>query len=1092
MYKIYTRKNGVLYEYARKILLIMRITAILLFMTMMQVSASTYGQRITINKRNASLEAVFKEIRKQSGYDFLFNRELLKEASPVNIRLTNASLEEVLKSCLSGQALEYVIGNHSVIIRAKEKGLLDRVRGFLQIAVIKGKVLNESGIPLAGATIKIIGTNLSVNTNADGEFIISGNTGMTKLSISFLGYETRIINAQGDLGNIVLQVVTAELQEVKISKGYYETTQKLNTGSVVKVTAEEIARQPLANPLQTLEGLVPGMFIRQSSGMAGSATGVIIRGRNSLNPGSSTIPFYVVDGVPFNGAPLDQQIGAGAALIGGQANGSTDPFSMINPQDIESITILKDADATAIYGSRGANGVVLITTKKGLKGKSTLNLNVSRGFGKVTNMMERVSTAQHQAIRRQAFINDGRTPTAALLPDLVLWDPSNQTDYQKMVIGNTAEVTEATGSFSGGNETTTFLFSGTYRDEGSVIMGDYAYKRGSVNMKVNHTSEDGKLKVDFSTNYALGKNNMPASDLTTLALQLPSHYPTYNADGSLYWFSSLSNPVGVLKRRYDVDNSNLFINGGLSYAILHNLNFKLRVGHNSITQDQRQLYPASSSNPVFNNVSSGLYASNNTKSYIAEPQIDYHTKIWKGKLNAILGGSWQHTLSKMPYFVQASGFSSEGLMDSYASAGTLTNRTMGSEYKYVSLFGILNYNISDKYILNGTFRRDGSSRFGPNRKFGNFGSVGAAWILSEERFIKDLNIFSLAKIRGSYGITGSDQTDNYTYMDTYSSTFAPYNSNAGLISTRVANPSFSWEENRKMEVATELGFFNDRLNLNVSYYRNRSSNMIGSVPLAPQTGFGSYIANVNGLVQNSGVELELRGTPLKTNELTWNVFFNITKAKNKLLKFPTGLASNYNTNYIEGEPLNLIRVYELTGFEDGAAQFKDRNNDGRISGGLLNDQIVAGTTDPNFYGGLSNSFRYKNLQLDVLVNFVKQKGTAVTSLPGLLGSTTADILDSQFKPTSLASSASYTSYNNYYLSSDARIVDASFIRLRNVSVSYNLPERFTKTIKVKNARIYGLGQNLATITPYKGFDPETQGITLPPLKMFTLGIQCSF
>jgi len=1092
MYKIYTRKNGVLYEYARKILLIMRVAAILLFMTIMQVSASTYGQRITIHKRNASLEEVFKEIRKQSGYDFLFNRELLKEAPPVNIRVTNASLEEVLKSCLSGQPLEYVIGNKSVTIKAKEKGLLDKVRGFLQIAVIKGRVVNESGVPLAGATIKIVGTNLSVNADVNGEFVISGNNGITKLSISFLGYETKIINAEGNLGDIVLQITVADLEEVKISKGYYETTKKLNTGSVVTVTAEEIGRQPLANPLQSLEGLVPGMFIKQSSGMAGSATGVIIRGRNSLNSSSSTRPFYVVDGVPFNGAPLDQQIGSGQAVIGGQPNGNTDPFIMINPQDIESITILKDADATAIYGSRGANGVVLITTKKGVKGKSNLNLNVSRGFGTVTNRMDQVSTAQQMAIRQQAFINDGRTPSAALSPDLVLWDPANQTDYQKMIIGNTADVTEATGSFSGGNETTTFLFSGTYRDEGSVILGDYSYKRGSVNMKVNHTSEDGKLKVDFSTNYALSKNNMPASDLTTLALQLPSHLPTYNADGSLYWFSATSNPIGVLKRRHDVDNTNLFINAGLSYAILQNLNFKVRVGHNSVTQDQRQLYPASASNPIFNNVSSGLYASNNTKSYIAEPQMDYNTKIWKGKLSATAGGSWQHTISKMPYFVQASGFSSEQLMDSYASAGTLSNRTMGSEYKYVSLFGIINYNISDKYVLNGTFRRDGSSRFGPSRKFGNFGSVGAAWILSEESFIKDLNIFSLAKLRGSYGITGSDQTDNYTYMDTYSSTYVPYNSNAGLISTRVANPSFSWEENRKAEVAAELGFFNDRLNLNVAYYRNRSSNMIGSVSLAPQTGFGSYIANVNGLVQNSGIEVELRGTPVKTTDLTWNVFFNITKAKNKLLKFPTGLASNYNATFIEGEPLNLIRVYELTGFVDGAAQFNDRNNDGRISSGLLNDQIVVGTTDPNFYGGLSNSFRYKHLQLDVLLNFVKQKGTSVTSLPGLLGSTTSDILDSQFKPTAVASSASYTSYNNYYIYSDDKIVDASFIRLKNVSLSYNLPERFTKTIKVKNARIYALGQNLATITSYKGFDPETQGIMLPPLKMVTLGIQCSF
>lgn len=1091
MYKIYT-KNGVLEKYAHKILLVMRLTTIILLVTIMQVSAASFAQNITLNRTNASLESVLKDMRKQSGYDFLFDRNLLKNTTPVNLKVTNISLEEALKLCLRGQSLSYLIDNRSVIITEKEKTLLSKVKDLLALPIdFRGKVVDELENPLPGATIKVVKSNKTATTNANGEFIIAGVDDASMVTVTFVGYQPRTLKVTSEFSKITLLTTVSQLREVIINKGYYQTIEKLNTGSVSKVTSEEISRQPLTNPIQTLEGLVPGMFIQQTSGMAGSATNVIIRGRNSLNPTSITRPLYVIDGITFNGGSIDQQVGAGQTTIGAQPNGSTDPLNMISPNDIESITVLKDADATSLYGSRGANGVVLITTKTGVKGKSVLNLNVYRGAGKITNTLPIISNEQYRAIRTQAFANDNRTITAAIAPDLLVWDQNTNTDYQKELIGNTSDVTEATASLSGGNETTTFLLSGTFHDEGAVMKGDFFYRRGSVNMKLNHKSADGKLKLDFNTNYAGADNRMPASDFTVTSLQYPGNYPTYNPDGSFYWFSTIDNPEAMLLRYYKTESNNLLLSSNIGYSILPGLNVKVRIGHNISKQDQRQIYPGSSSNPAFNNPSSGLYSSNNSKTYIAEPQIDYSAHVWGGSLNTTIGGTWQHTKANMPYFLSASNFPSETLLDNFSTAGTISAvRTMSSEYKYISAFGILNYNIANKYVLNATYRRDGSSRFGDNRKFGNFGSVGAAWILSEEPFIKNLKLFSFAKIRGSYGVTGNDQTDNYTYLDTYTATTA-YGSFSGFRPTRVANPEYQWETNNKAELAAELGFLKDRLNINAAYYRHISENMIATSPLAAQTGFSSFITNLDGKVQNAGVEIELRGTPVKTANITWNAGFNISTPRNKLLQYPTGLAASYS-NYVEGMPLNLIRVYKFSGFEDGIAQFADLNNDGAITGGLTNDQYAYGTTDPKYYGGFNSNFSYKNFRVDILLNFVKQLGYAVTSFPGLIRSVTADVADSPFKPSSLSSSASYVSYNSYYINSDARVTDASYLRMRNLSVSYNLPPKLAHALKTRNISLYLRGQNLFTITSYKGLDPETQGTTLPPIKMFTAGLQCSF
>lgn len=1091
MYIFYQTKLRDEFTFLRRIMLIMRLTTIILITAIIQVSASSYAQKVTLNERNIKLTDLFNKIRVQTGMDFLFSESTLKGYGRVSIQADRQEINVVMKRILDGLPFEYRIENNAVIISRVKQSFIQDILSPFKVIDVSGRVTDEKGQPLAGANVMVKGRNLAVKTDADGNFTLIGLAPNAVVIVSYVGYKVLEIKVSGSPLNIVMEADETALQEVRINKGYYSTTEKLNTGSSVQISAAQLERQPISNPIQALQGLVPGMQIRQSSGMAGAATTVLIRGRNSINSG--LIPLYVIDGIPYNGVPVDQQVGTGATILGGQPNGSTDPLSNINPNDIETITVLKDADATAIYGSRGANGVVLITTKRAGKGRPTLSLNYTTGLSEVVNQRGLLSSEDYLALRRRAFVNDNRTPTAALAPDLVLWDQSANTNYQDMLIGNTADQHDASASLAMASEYSSLLFSANYRNESSVLFGGGKYQKGGFNIRANQVSADGRLKMDLGANLSLTTNNMLGSDFANAALSIPANYPLYDPAGKLYWITNFNNPVATSRQSTINKGNTLLLSGNISYKILDNLIIKTNLGYTSISQDLTGKAPASTLSPLSTvPVSSGIYSSTNGKVYIAEPQLDYSTKIWKGKLNATLGGAWQQSLNNQPYFISANTFASESLLDSYTNAANFTTvRSLNSEYRYISGFGLVNYNLMDKYIINAVIRRDGSSRFGPGKKYGNFGSVGLAWNFVDEQFIKNLNVFSFGKLRGSYGVTGNDQVENYSFMDTYTTTSSSYGGNPGFYPTRVANPDFNWESNKKVEIALELGFFKDRIRLSSAFYRNRSSNMVvRNTPLPAQTGFSNYVTNLDALVQNQGVEFDLHATPVK-GEFTWDLSFNISISRNKLLSLPSELLTLYANTYQVGSSLNSYLTLRNTGFVDGVAQFEDRNGDGFIATGLTNDAYVAGNRDPKYYGGFTSAFSYKGLRLDLFINFTKQTGIEQIGFPGLLGNQLDNLSDSQFKPSALTSSASYISYLNY-ISSDAVLTDASFIRLRNVSLSYALPTKWINTIRAKRAQVFLRGQNLFTITNYKGLDPETQTAVLPPLKMFVAGIQCSF
>ncbi len=1084
----------------------MKLTGIILLSALMQVSAAVYSQQVTLNQKGASLHHLLKEISKQTGYTLLFSDEIVDKGTPVTINMRAAPMVKVLDAIFANQQISYSIDDKTILIEEKKKTIFEKILSSFAAIDASGKVLNEQGIPIIGATVQEKNVNRITITDAQGNFTLKNVDEKAIIVVSVVGYETIERPARSAMGEIKMKMSISNLDAVQVI-GYGTTTKRLNTGSVKTITADDIQHAQQISPIQALEGMVPGLFIQQSNGNPGAISKVMLRGTNSITSG--TTPLYIVDGVPFDGLPTDR-VGGGGTFMANVANGNTDPLNAINTADIESVDVLKDADATSIYGSRGANGVIIITTKKPKSGKMQAEGKVYSGASKITRMLTLLNTAEYIALRKQAFANDNITPTTANAPDLTQWSQTNDTDYQEYLIGNTAHSTDANVSLSQGNALNGFLLSGAYHHETTVLPTDFGYNRGSMHGRGYLSSPNGRLKVDFSTLYSADKNELPGGDFTSPATTFPGNYPLYNENGTLYFNSNIANnPLAYLRRNYSTEVQHLTLNGNIGYKVLDNLNLKINTGTDNISQKSTLLSPQSAQNPATATSanSAAQYTSSVTTTYYVEPQVDYSRQISNGKLAATLGGTYQYRKFDQPYFLVANTYASDALIGNLGAAANILARTAYTYlYKYASVFGRLNYNWNNKYILSGTFRRDGSSKFGPGKQFGNFASIGAAWLFTEESLLKDVKWLSFGKLRGSYGTVGNDQIRAFGYLDSYRVGTLAYGTSAVITPSGIANPDFSWETTKKLEVAIELGFLDNNLSVNTNWFQNRSNNLLANFPLSGQTGFTSYTANLDAVVQNSGLEMDVKAVAFNKRDFKWNVGFNISGSRNKLVAFPGLARTTYAGTYVIGKSLNIMSLYNLTGFVNGIAQIEDVNKDGRFSAGQNNvgDYVVAGTTDPKFYGGLSNNLKYKNFQLDVFINFTKQLGYAPTPFPGLVGNQPKDVLNSQFKPSTLATSASYTSYANYFVNSNGKVQDASYVRLRNITFSYNLPQNWLKAMKASSLRVFVTGQNLLTLTKYDGFDPETQAITqvglpgtlptqvAPPLKSLTAGIQFSF
>jgi TonB-linked SusC/RagA family outer membrane protein len=963
----------------------------------------------------------------------------------------------------------------------------------MQAIRVRGIVKNTQGDVMPGVNVLVKGTTIGTSSDANGEFSLEVNGENDVLVFSFIGYKVfeMRVGAQTEISVSLAEDATS-LDAVEIrSTGYWSDTKARSIGNIAKISSEDIERQPVTSPLMSLQGRMAGVDIQPTAGMPGSAVKIQIRGQNSLRL-DGNYPLYVIDGIPVDSHPLEP---AANSLLG-----AFDPLSTINPANIESIQVLKDADATSIYGSRGANGVILITTKQaGKSGKTSVEVSCYRGVGRVSKFLDMMNTQQYLAVRREAFRNDGIEPPSYEY-DLTTWDTTRYTDWQKTLIGGTADISDVQTGISGGNANTSFRLGGGYHKETLVFPGDFGYRRLAGSFNMNHLSPSQKLRLSLAINYGSEKNKLfDDTYMMRNALTLQPNAPAlYMDDGELNWENStFQNPLATTRNVHNANTDNLLTNVDVIYNIIRGLDLKVNAGYTTLNGIESVILPLAAINPEYVRYYTGAMreGTNTRKTWIVEPQMNYNAHIGGSELNVVVGGTWQEgrLASKM---VEYSGYESDALIGTLGNARINIVRDENNEYKYIAMYARMGYNWKERYFINLTGRRDGSSRYSPENQFGNFGSVGAAWIFTEEPFLNRLKPFlNFGKLRSSYGSTGSDQIGDYKYIGTYMAT-GKYQGAASLYPTGLYNPDYQWEVTHKFEAAIETKFWNSRVSLEAAYYQNRSSNQLINIALPYATGFGFYFGNFNPLIENRGWEFNLSTENIRSENFRWTTNINLTRPRNELVSFPGLEKSAYRSDYVVGKPITITKLYTYQGInpETGRYEVADENNDGLFD---FRDRQYVHNFGRQYYGGMNNTITFRNFELSFLLQYANQTArTYLGQTPGNSYNQQVGLLDRWRQPGDVTKYQLYTAqgyglavdrfYN--YSDSNAAIEDASFFRLKTLTFAYTVPVASLRRTKLSMAKVYMQGQNLFTITDYYGLDPET-GAMLPPLQVFTLGVQ---
>lgn len=967
-----------------------------------------------------------------------------------------------------------------------------------QMRTITGTV-TENNQPVKGVSVFQEGKEEVAVTNAAGVYRVQVSGENPVIIYRHPDYPERKITLGSRITVNISLGKEKEIEEVVLNAGYYKVKNKERTGSIAKISSKDIENQPVTNVLASAQGRMSGVSITQNSGTPGGGFDIQIRGKNSIRREGNE-PLYIIDGVPQ--ASETPSLYSNRILPWSSIN----PLNAINPNDIESFEILKDADATAIYGSRGANGVIIVTTKRGKKGRSELKLNTSYSLSRITRPMELMNTEQYISMRKQGFQNDS-VPYPATMYDINgTWDQSRYTDWQKELIGKTADAYAVQLSLSGGSETTSYNISYGHNEQSTVLPADFRYRTDNVNANFSYFTPDRRLEFNFVNTFSFQKNNVQNDDLTLKSITLSPNAPAlYNTSGNINWENgTFTNPVASFLSEYI--NKTAFFNNGLnvSYKLFPFLSVKMNAGISYQNFEERSLKPHTINNPALGQTSLNSTSSKNNQvnfSYILEPQVVGTYQFGNHQFEALVGTTLQKTQSDQGA-ITGRGFESNALIDNIGAASVKTiSDQVRSEYNYTAVFARFNYQLKKRYILNLTGRRDGSSRFGPNNRFGNFGAVGGAWLFSEENFLKDSKWLSFGKIRGSIGTTGNDKIGDYQYLNTYIISSNIYNGQTGLNPARLYNPNFSWEKTVKKEVALELGFWKGRFNFSGAYYENTSSNQLVGIPLPATTGFSSIQSNLPAKIRNTGWEFDTSIQVLRSGKFKYDTSFNLSIPRNTLVEFPNLEGSTYSNQYVIGYPTTIARVYQYEGIDPatGLYKFKDFNGDGKINS--PDDNKAVEKLGVRMFGGWSSQFRFGQWSASFLWQFVKQRNWNYNRqmlMPGTLSNQPFEVLDawspSNPEGTYMQYSAGYNpqklSLHGFFQNSTAAVSDASYIRLKNVQVNYRIP---VDRMGIKEAMVYFQGQNLLTITNYFGMDPEFFLVGyLPPLKTYSLGFQVTF
>jgi TonB-linked SusC/RagA family outer membrane protein len=974
-----------------------------------------------------------------------------------------------------------------------------------QSQTLSGKVTSDDdGLPLIGVTVAVKGTTVGALTNVDGVFQLKVPANAT-LTFKYIGYATKEV-AVGNATklNVMLSAVSNALSEVVVT-GYGSQNRKTITSAITSVKAEDIANIPASSTDQLLQGRASGVQVSSNSGTPGGGVAVRIRGTSSIN--ASSEPLYVIDGIPIQSSNLSQ------LSIGG---GITNPMADINPADIESMEVLKDASATAIYGARAANGVVLITTKRGANRKAKINLGFYYGKQKATKLPGVVDGPTYESLTNEAKSNDYSASHNGSLTGFVApyANPAgaisnNWSDY----IFRSGAIRNTDLSISGGSEKVQYLISGNnFLQQGIIKNADFQRSTGRVNLDFNPITG---LKLGTSMLYSNNsRGRLRNDDNISGGLEGAFFYPpdkgVYNPDGSYYKISTFENPVTAINESKISMLTNRFL-GSIygEYEFLAGLRLRSSFSLDYSNADE-QVYDNSKTNSGSAVNGSAQALSTNNTNWIQENVLSYQFRVNKNSFNALIGTSLQESKTNA-ISATGTGFPSDSFTQIIAAAVHNSSSTSTS-YGIGSVFGRINYDYARKYLLTVNVRRDGSSRFGIANRWGTFPSVGLGWLVSQEDFMKNMPSVSTLKLRGSYGITGNQSGINdFQAYGLWSG--GAYTSTPGIAPTQLANTNLKWETTKQTDIGLDLGLFKNRVNLTVDYYYKKTQDLLLSVSIPRTTGFDNLVQNY-GELENRGIELGISADVLnKENGLKWNLNFNISHNKNKILK----LAAPFNVynrdiyRYQEGGEMYSFYLNPQTGVnpQTGAIIFQDVNGDGKFD--VNNDRKIVGTANPKFFGGFTNNFNYKGFDLMFFLQysygnkelnwnrfFQEHGGTRSTNF-------SISQLGRWQNPGDITMIPKMTAAN---YASDLRpsrfLEDGSYMRLKNITLGYTLPSKLTQKAKMSSVRLYVSGQNVFTFTKYTGLDPEltgtasttlTQGIefyTVPNPRTFLAGINVSF
>jgi len=1087
-----------------QILLAMKLTVFFLTAVLLHVSAKTVSQKVSFSGEKVPLERVFDSVEVQTGYFFLYDELMIRNSFPVTIEASDMKLEDFLKAVFKTQPLSFTVKRKNIIIARKPfSSDIDPLRvEVVQDIIVTGSVVDEQNAPLEGASIKIKGTDKGTVADAKGAFSLAAPNRRAIIVVSFIGYESREYRiSESTTLNIVLKPDASGMSDVVVV-GYGTSRARDVTGAITSVNASEISQRAPTNAFEAMQGLMSGVQITTSSGAPGAGASLRIRGVSTFEGGVN--PLYIVDGQPV------------------------ESIDNINPNDIKTIEVLKDGSSAAIYGSRSANGVVIITTRSGQKGKTEINVSYLKSISQARIMP--VATT-NQRLKYELFQGNLPTPMIDTLNQLYY----NNYNFQDLMY-RTAHRDQVNVSLLSGSDKTRFYWNTGFENQQGIIRTT-KFMRVTSRLNIDHSFND-RITVGTKLNLSYGQQKNIDEEiernLVGQTLSKPSFSEIYEIDGA--YLDNTRNYRGEPNalREYDlmdIMKSNL---GGniFNYAeirLLKDLKYRANIGVEFNSYRNSWFFPEY----VFakDDIVRSSFQSSLGWNWIHESFFNYDKTFGSHKISGVAGFSaqkWNNPEERI------SAILANGLISTLNNATEIlisdTYSRNEKDHSLASVFARLSYNFRDKYLVSGTFRRDGSSRFGPQNKWGNFPSISMGWRFSEESFMKGVGFIRDAKIRAGLAITGNERIGNRDF-DMLLTTGNFYNGVNGTgLSARLANPGIKWEETVQKNIGVDLSFLNGRLTLTTDFYIKDTRGLLANQPLPAETGLENVRVNL-GNVQNKGFEAALQAIPYQSGDFRWKTNFNISRNTVKVKKMAGGvpvIGANHITQ--EGMPLGSFFGYRILGvfpydqsnaftpqgerldpkFENGnfvsyeldgkaysgavkqisvggvvskGGDFYWKDNDGNfvIDG---QDREILGNPYPKYYGGFRNEFTYKNFsfsflfdfQFDVQVynNFMQWtsqlRANALTPIPYVLenfwqGPGDQDAIFPGFVRRN-QNQLGETAPTSYW------IEDADYIKLRNVKLSYAFSGPLLKKAGMSLLTVYTALNSPLVWTNYRGVDPE--------------------